>query len=191
MYWYIKRITNSKITLMVVLTSTIAFFISCSNSTSNHEKEHSLEFDLPSFFNREVKLLNSAKPIVKKTVEKDGISESKELTIADWERELANFLSVDLNKPAYQGYVKKDSFQNNVMYTIANSTLDLTSVQIMYKSNKPISFIIKKSSKNLLYQTDEILKYNKGIGYSIDKTQKVKGLNKQHYKISGIIETTH
>lgn len=174
---------------MVIDIITIAILTSC--SSPSNKKETIQEFDIPSFFKKEAQYLNSVKPSVKKTVEKDGISETKDLIIADWDRELANFLSVDLNKSAYEGFLIKDSSENNVKYTFSDSTLDLTSIQIFYIANRPSSFLIKKSTKNLLYQTDETLEYTKDQSYSIDKKQKVKGLAEQHYKITGVIAMEH
>ncbi len=167
----------------------VALSFSCESPSA--DKKGSLttaEFDVPSFFQKEIALLNSTKPKIKKTVLKDSISETKELVIADWNKELTSFLAVDLNKAAYRGTFQKDSTGNTVVYTFTDSTIDLSSLKIVYVDHIPTEFTIKKSTQNLLYNTSESLEYIKGKSYSIDKLQSVYMLGSQHYKIAGVIE---
>lgn len=173
---------TSALSLAMVIT-----FFSCSSSDKSKDSL-TKEFDLPKFFRNEVAALNALQPKIRKTVSKDNISETKQLVIADWNKELANFLTIDLNKPAYKGAFTKDSSANGVRYTFIDSTLDLSLVQVIYKADEPSTIIIKKSTKNLLYNTSEHLEYVKGERYSVEKEQFVKALGNQYYKIEGLIE---
>ena len=189
MFWY----TNKLYSLMrsakaVSILCITAFASSCTSTSNNTHNSNDIEIDIPSFFQNEIALLNSKKPTVTKTVKKDSISETKQLTVSDWQKELANFTSIDINKAAYHGAYQKDSIGNTVTYSFKDSALDLSSLKIVYDNGIPSIFTIKKVTKNLLYDTEENLEYIKGKSYSIDKTQVVKALGSHHYQIKGIIE---
>ncbi|WP_144062615.1 hypothetical protein [Sphingobacterium paucimobilis] len=180
---------KGKMATQALIGFVVTIFYSCGSPSSPRKNELTVsEFDLPAFFQQEIKSLDISKPTIRKTVSKDSISESKELQIGDWERELASFLTVDLNKPAYRGTYQKDSIANTVTYTFTDSTVDLSVLKIVYTDQIPVSFTIKKSTNNLLYNTSESLEYIKGKRYIIDKVQSVKMLGNRHYRIEGIIE---
>lgn len=186
MFWYTKKCAIK--TTAAGLLSLAAVVSSCTSATDQEKKKIDPEFDIPSFFENEIRLLNASKPKVTKTVHKDSISETKQLNIADWEKELANFTSIDLNKPAYQGTYSKDSVGNSVTYTFQDPSVDLSVVKIVYENGAPAVFSIKRANKNLLYDTEEQLEYIKNKSYSVDKTQTVKLLGSQHYHIQGVID---
>lgn len=188
MYWCTKRKININQIVTAAFLAAVTTITSCSSSSTQQENNIRQEFDIPSFFKKETNLLNSAKPTVRKTVEKDAAAETKDMVISDWDRELASFLSIDLNKSAYQGLIQKDSSDYKVKYTFKDTTLDLNYVEITYRANQPLIITIERSTSNLLYDTNEILQYIKGQSYRIDKKQKVRGFNQQHYIISGKIE---
>lgn len=190
MCWYTKknRIRKVNIAAVGLLSLTAATILSCQTSSSESKNQTVREFDLPSFFQQEVKYLNSSKPKITKTVLKDSVSETKEVIIADWNKELSSFLSVDLNKPAYRGTYIKDSVNNTVTYTFKDSTIDLSLVTIVYNDQIPTILTIKKSTKNLLYNTEENLKYIRRKSYNVIKDQSVRILGNQHYNIEGVIE---
>lgn len=189
MFWYTNKlhpiIRSTKAVIIVCIT---AFASSCTSATNNTPKNNHTEIDIPAFFQNEIALLNSTKPEVTKTVKKDSVSETKRLIIADWEKELANFTSIDINKAAYRGAYQKDSIGNTVTYNFKDSALDLSSVKIVYDNGIPLIFTIRKATKNLLYDTEENLEYIKGKSYSVDKIQAVKALGSNHYQIKGVIE---
>ncbi|WP_164112473.1 MULTISPECIES: hypothetical protein [Sphingobacterium] len=177
-----------RITKAVSILCITAFTSSCTSASNNAHNSNDLEIDIPSFFQNEIALLNSKRPTVTKTVKKDSISETKQLTVSDWQKELANFTSIDINKAAYRGSYHKDSIGNTVTYSFKDSALDLSSLKIVYDNGIPSIFTIKKVTKNLLYDTEENLEYIKGKSYSVDKTQVVKALGSHHYQIKGRIE---
>lgn len=191
MFWYTsqRKEKGRKIVTLAIVSLVIAMHSSC-GSPSPETKTTTVmqQFDLPSFFQQEIARLDSLQPKIKKTVSEDRVSETKELVIAAWDKELASFLAVDLNKPAYRGTYRKDSIGNTVKYTVTDPSLDLSLLEIVYTDQIPTTFIIKKSTKNLLYNTSEHLEYVKGKRYTIDKLQSVKMLGYRHYRIEGIIE---
>lgn len=141
--------------------------------------------DIPAYFQAEISRLTAADPVVIKTVKKDDIEETKELKVGSWENELSSYLSIDLNKPAYIGLLKKDSTDNKVTFTISNPNIDISLVEIGYEQGEPVAFTIKRTVKNSLYQTEETLNYKRNESYSLDKTQSVVALDDNHYYIEG------
>lgn len=188
MYWY----TNIKKNLRLAILSTIgiaSLLMSCeSNDLSENVANKSSYFDIPDYFDKQIAELQKNNPLVLKTVYTNQVSEEKELKIADWKSELSSFLTVDLNKPAYQGSILKDSVDNTVNYRFTSDKADISNVSITYENNIPTLFRIEKQTKNFLYKTDEILIYQPHKMYSINKSQKVILLGANDYEIKGEIK---
>lgn len=184
MYWY-KNIKRTAL----LSTGAVLFFFSCDNPINTVvEQKNSTYFDMPAYFQSQINNLTKANPLVlKQVVDNDG-EEEKEMHISNWSTELSSFTTIDLNKPAYVGYIIKDSTDNIVNYTFTKEDLDLNSVQIVYKNNTPIQITIDKTTKNILYQTDEKLVYISDSLYSVQKLQKVIWMSPSNYKIIGFIK---
>lgn len=172
---------------MVITMAALVF--ACSEQTAQVEHFASKQLDIPAFFTTEIARLSAEKPEVIKTVKKDSIVETKDIKIDNWENELASFLTVDINKPAYAGYLKKDSVDRRVTYHSTNPKLDLKLVEITYNDKgQPITFRIDRNIDNLLYDTEETLHYQKDVGYQLEKRQHVLLLGDKYYHISGKIK---
>ncbi len=162
-----------------------ALFFACTSSPTV-TNQVSKEFDLPSFFQHEIKRLSSANREVIKTVSTGDSSETKTIQQIDWKKELAAFSSVDVNKAVYAGEIRKDSSDHIVTLYLDNPDADISKVRIHYdKQNEPQEIIIHKNIHNLLYHTIEILSYKKDHNYSIEKQQDVWLLGTNHYTIKG------
>ena len=184
MYWY-KKIKNAVIALAIT-----AFSYACTSGSAEGSKQQvKSQVDIPAFFAQEITALQKRNPQVLKTVKKDSISETKTVHIASWTNELASFASVDLNKPAYAGYLKKDSLEGLVSYTSTNPSLDIKSVQLSYGSNGELSELrMEKQTENLLYRTEETLIYLPNKRYQLEKKQHVLLLGDKYYYIAGDID---
>lgn len=187
MYWWTNHKTQKYITALNLLGAVI-IMQSCQNEPSTIGNSNKEFIDLPAFFQKEIDSLQIAKPLVTKTVLKDSISEQRELHIKDWNIEFSSFLSIDLNKPAYKGYIQKDSINNVVNYKFTNPDLDLNLVKITYENQDPITFEIFRNTDNLLYYTEEHLSYSKGKTYKVEKKQKVTFLGNNFYAIEGLLK---
>ncbi|TDS12396.1 hypothetical protein B0I21_106254 [Sphingobacterium paludis] len=161
-----------------------ALFFSCAETPPSAARKQDTRFDIPGYFKAEIARLNQSLPTVNKTVVKDSLSESKTLKISNWTDELASFSTVDLNKPAYSGLLKKDSTANKIVYTATDPKIDISKVEITFTSeNKPKAFVIERTIKNSLYQTKEVLKYQADSAYSLNKSQSVLLLGDRQYQI--------
>ncbi|KGE13591.1 hypothetical protein [Sphingobacterium deserti] len=161
-----------------------ALFFSCNEAPDSAAQNKEERFDIPAYFKSEISRLNQSLPTVKKTVVKDSLSETKTIKISNWTDELASFSTVDLNKPAYSGILKKDSTAGKITYTATDPKIDVSKVEITFTAdNKPKSFVIERTIKNSLYQTKEVLKYQADSAYSLDKNQSVLLLGDRRYQI--------
>ncbi|MBE8720986.1 hypothetical protein C4F40_09655 [Sphingobacterium sp. Ka21] len=182
MFWY-KRHKYSVFRTIITLALSSALFSCVSTDTAT--KDQVKLFDLPSFFQSEIKRLAATNPTITKTVRKDSISEVKQIKIENWETELSSFVTIDINKPAYDGYVDVDSINHLVTYTVTNPDLDLSCIQIQYENGKANAIVIERKVKNSLYNTTEFLEYRKNDSYTVEKNQSVKAVGENYYKIEG------
>lgn len=166
-----------------------ALFLSCTSGPQDRKVTRETYFDIPAYFQGEIARLTQEKPVVNKTVVKDSLSEAKEIQVADWENELSSFASIDLNKPAYAGILKKDSTANKVRITSSDPKIDITAVEIEYgDSGEPVAFHIQRNIQNSLYETHETLYYARNKKYSLEKHQSVLILGDKYYHIKGLFK---
>jgi hypothetical protein len=158
----------------------------CGNPGASSVKTNEKVFDLPTYFDTEIEQLAARAPEIEKTVFTGNESETKTVQIRDWSRELSAFAAIDINKPAYKGYVKKDSSEGFVRLYVDNPQLDVSEVIIRYDAqNVPIEIQITRHIQNFLYTTSEKLSYRKNTSYRIEKDQDVWVLGSNNYVIEG------
>lgn len=184
MFWLIKIIKNTALAVGIMLST--ACFYACESSITPSKKTVERQFDLPAFFDREIKRLATDNKEIIKTVSTDDNSESKNVVIDNWSKELSAFAAIDLNKSAYLGYVEKDSSDHLVTLRINNPDLEVSEVVIRYdEQNTPAEIIITRRIQNFLYTTKEKLSYRKNKDYNIEKQQDVWMLGSHRYRIQG------
>lgn len=177
--------------MATLLAIGVAFLTySCNSSLEESEEGNTGNYtDIPLYFQKQIDELNHANPLILKTVVSNNDKETREVHIKDWTNELSSFLTTDLNKPAYQGHVSKDSSANIVTYSLSGKNIDPTTVIIKYDSSTLVkSFAIERTTQNFLYTTTEKLNFEKGRSYSIEKKQKVLFIGVNDYSINGIIK---
>ncbi|QJD94808.1 hypothetical protein HH214_02400 [Mucilaginibacter robiniae] len=147
-------------------------------------------FELKKFIKADSARLTRAQVIVTKTVQhNNSVSETKQLRIVNWGRELEPFSASDLNKPAWRQSYTIQQAADSIIYTAKYSEL-ITHRMVIYKQDKTVKkIIISNYTKNLLYQTTEQLVYFPDSLYLIDKLQQVKFLGSNRYQIKGTIGT--
>jgi len=185
MYWWIKKNIQHRSIAAGMILSAVSF-LACSTDTNQVAQKQEKQFDIPAFFQQETQRLGQQNREITKTVSKETASETKKISIKDWEKELSAFSSVDLNKAAYSGQIHKDSADRLVKLSLSDPHADISSVQIQYADdNTPDEIHIIKNIDNLLYQTTEKLSYRKNKGYKIEKQQHVWLLGSNSYTIEG------
>lgn len=182
MYWYKK----TKIAVIALAITALSY--ACSSESTEATKQVNSQLNIPAFFTKEIAALQKRNPAVVKTVKKDSVSETKTVHIENWTNELASFAAVDLNKPAYAGFLKKDSVAGVVTYTSTKPSLDIKSVRIQYTPEGTLSELrMEKQVDNLLYRTEETLIYFPNKRYELKKKQHVLLLGDKYYHIAGAI----
>lgn len=184
MYWYTKNLSKK-----LVLFAGLALGLhACSSPEVEKKSEQKAQayFDIPSFIQQEIDSLKQANPTVNKTVTKDKEEETKDLKIKDWDNEFSSFKAIDLNKPAYAGFIELDTVDSVIEYNFTNPDLDLACVRIAFNEEGKVKMLsVDKHVKNTLYQTSEFLVYEKGNFYIVEKNQKVRVMGENYYKVQG------
>jgi len=164
---------------------TIAAVLLYSCNTSLSSQSTTTEFDIPQFFKEEVQKLQTLNPTVTKTVSNDKSSESKEIKISNWEKELAQFSTIDINKSGTE--FLKESNGDTLIYSTPTDSKTKITVKVIFNQKLPVEISIYKKTQNLLFVNEETMNYNVGNSYILDKKQYVKGMGNNRYLIKGII----
>lgn len=182
MYWYSplnKRFTFSAIGFILLLA------ISACKRDSNAGTNTMKFFDIKGYFAADSIRLTKSNPLVNKTAVHNKISESQKVHISNWGNELRLFTESDINKPAWQASYTVQSTDDFLIYKAKDPALKTRDI-IIKKDGKKIKWIlIFNHTKNALYETVEKLSYFPDSLYLIQKTQRVKLLGTDTYKISG------
>lgn len=141
-------------------------------------------FDLNSFFDAQLKELNTYKKI-KKTTAVDSIQVEKILDSLDFTIELQAFRDSDINKVAWIGKYQIDSLNNDkgelsrIDYTAEDEKLRTRQITISYKDDLVDSIKIFNYIPGAVSVLKQNLLYVPKYGYSIVSSQKTT-LSKEH-----------
>jgi len=164
----------------------LVFISSCAEPSKESEEIHYA--DIKGFFESEIKRLSIRKTQVNKLVEQNGNTEIKNKLIVDWNNELSLFVASDINKAAWRNSYKITASDTSVFYLAIDTNLRTRSIEIKQNNqHKPFYFRIKNITRNNLYESSEELIYVTDSIYTINKTQKVRFLGKNSYKINGLL----
>ncbi len=142
-------------------------------------------FDLKAYFKADAARLSGIKKSTLKTVTHNGTTESKEVNINNWERELSLFSESDINKPAWRDSYKVQTTPTMVIYMATDDDLKTREIIINKTGGKVKYITIYNYTKNILYYTNEKLTYIPDSIYKIEKTQYVRLLGLNKYVIIG------
>jgi hypothetical protein len=180
MYWYKSG--------LLVTASLGLFLISGLQSCKPDIKESRANmkyFDLKGFFSSDSSRLSKLNPLVSKTVEHNGVSESKKVHITNWGTELSLFSESDINKPAWKDSYSVTADSNIIIYQAIDTTLRTREIMIKKSGGKVKYVMIYNITKNILFKSVEKLSYFPDSLYLIEKAQTVKLLGINRYVISG------
>jgi hypothetical protein len=183
-----RAVSSGKLGLgfTIILFATIALLPSCKPEHID-EGAQLKYFDLKAYFKAESAKLKSQAKTVVKTVNHNKVKETKSVTINNWESELSLFTASDINKPAWrENYRVKDN-GDIVVYEAKDPDLKTREIIINKPGNKVKWILVFNSTENMLYQTTEKLSYFPDSAYVIAKTQHVRLLGTNQYKITGLL----
>ena len=142
-------------------------------------------FDLKAYFKADSARLSKVNKPILKTVTHNGITESKQVKIDNWARELSLFSQSDINKPAWRDSYTIQTTPTMVIYTATDPDLKTREIIINKSGDKVKWILIYNYTKNILYYTREKLSYIPDSIYKIEKTQHVRLLGLNKYVITG------
>jgi len=156
------------------------FLFSCNSevATPNTTTEK-LFFDLPSFFQSEIKLIENDLVALEKTSTVNGQKETKRVEEIDISEELSIFTNADINKTTWQDQYQVDSLTMGngslqaVHYTALNDNLKTKKMIVAYEKGAVKEIEIRKGIDNMAIQSNQVLKYFPQQGYIITNEQSV------------------
>ena len=158
--------------------------------TSSTQETNPQYWDLPNYCLEQASLLQKESWTWEKSVRVGKNHETKEFKTVDWEKELALFLEVDLNKTAYAGRVKVTDAEGKSVFQITEPDLPIRKVEIRWAAPAvPAQIDISWLSQNTLYQTNRVLRavFEEGklVYYRIQTNQKITGLAAESVLVEG------
>ncbi len=145
-------------------------------------------FDVSGYFKADTARLKKLNPQVDKTVIHNDVTERKAVYIPNWGQELNLFIQSDINRPAWKNSYTVLNTDSLIIYTAKTPDLRTVKIMIRKEKNKVKWILIFNHTKNLLYETREKLSYFPDSVYQIEKSQHVKLMGKNLYKIKGILK---
>ena len=181
MYWYKPFLRSG---LFAGLSLLLCFTYACKPEIKETGAKVKF-FDIKEYFTNEASRLTRLNRPVNKSVAHNGITEHNKINIPDWARELNLFTGSDINKPAWSRSYSVDSSANNITYKAKYPELKTRYITICKTNGKVSAVEIENDTHNMLYTTTEKLTYMPGLFYMIEKTQKVKVMGGNSYRIKG------
>ncbi len=182
MYWY--RSSKKFIILITGLVLLLGSVTSCKrdNVASNDTMAF---FDIKGYFRADSSRLAKLNPLVNKTVVHNQVPENKKVHISNWGTELSLFTESDINRPAWKNSYSTQTENDLLIYKAKDPLLKTQEIVIKKEGDKVKWILIFNHTKNILYETAEKLSYFPDSLYLIQKSQKVRLLGKETYRISG------
>ncbi|MBK6947271.1 MAG: hypothetical protein IPH16_03610 [Haliscomenobacter sp.] len=135
-------------------------------------------YDLKGFFSKEIKRLDRLQPEGTKTVRFDGASETIDMKgkPADYSKELASFVSSDINKLSWREKYRIDTVSiangmREIRYTALDEHLKTREIRLLFKENSLKEVRIKNRLKSIIAESTQELSYITGSGYAIEGVQ--------------------
>jgi hypothetical protein len=181
----------------LIFITLISFILSCNNNDkTNHSVTQTQEtpsvpqtpaayseqtkpvfFDLKSFIKQEIERLKNIKT-VEKTVTVNGKSETKKVSISNWEDELAPFTNSDINRPAWkdkyrlkEGLIAQEGKFKRYEATDENLKTRVLGVKLT-DDDKILTVFIENNEESAVSSASQKLTYNVGKSYKIESKQK-------------------
>jgi hypothetical protein len=144
-------------------------------------------FDIKGYFIAETARLKTMNKPVSKTITHNGVTETKKVNIENWEQELDSFTGGDINKPAWKNSYYTSIGDGVTLYKAKEPDLKVREIIIKKDEDKVKWIVIYTKTQNILYKNIEKLSYYPDSLYQIEKSQHVRLMGNNNYKITGVI----
>lgn len=167
----------------VLLPLSSLLFAACTQTTNSEVEK--VYFDLEGYFNKEVAQLVQNKPSIQKIVWKNGEMNQKEIQDLSWDQELSLFIESDINKPSWLHSYAEEQAGDTLQYSTQDSSLEVRNISIIGTPPHIREIHIHRRVENPLYTSDTQLSYYPDSLYRMEKTQNVRFLGENQYRIEG------
>jgi len=146
-------------------------------------------FDLPTFFQQEIDLLQSKVTALEKTATINGVREVQRVENFELAKELSIFINADINKSTWVDQYQVDSTWQEtkelkrVQYTALNDNLKTKKLTVSFDRGAVSSIEIQKAIDNIAIQSNQILTYYPKKGYRIKNEQSMVLSNSQKVEV--------
>lgn len=168
----------------ILLSGILLVFMGC-NPAEKNQKNALTYFDIKGYFEQEALRLNATHPLLAKTVAVNDNTETKQIRITDWAKELSVFADADINRNAWKGLFSKKSNGRQDVYTSADKKVPVKEVMITKRNGGIYGIRILISYSNVLYSSADTLSYFPDSLYQVKKKQQIKLLAEKNYTITG------
>ena len=155
----------------------IFLLLICGCNYSSNQPPPWRYFNLKTYFSGQQRMLSARNAAINKSITKDNVKESREISHPDWTKELKPFADCDLNKPAWLKSYSIDSILSDhsihLSYTSMESKFPVQKMQIDINNDTVSRIQITINKQNTYYSSQQQLDYIPFHSYHINGTQKV------------------
>ncbi|MNT73709.1 hypothetical protein D3C72_2124500 [compost metagenome] len=112
-------------------------------------------------------------------------SETKNIRVADWAKELSVFSEADINRSAWKGLFHIEKNKEQEVYSSDDKKVPVKEVLITKTGGKVQGIKILIRTSNMLYSSADTLSYYPDSLYQIKKKQEIRLLSEKNYIITG------
>ncbi|MCX2451754.1 hypothetical protein OQX61_10830 [Pedobacter sp. PLR] len=169
----------------LLLCAFLLLCFGCGDPAVTQQKEAHPYFDLKGYFAGEATRLSRGKPMIHKTVVVNDSTESKDLVIQDWPKELSIFSDADLNKSAWKGLFQVKKTDTLELYTSNNEKVPVKELKVIKRKGRVYGLQVLIRNSNTLYTSSDTLSYFPDSLYDVKKDQQIRLLAEKNYRITG------
>ena len=149
----------------------------------------SRNFSGTAYFEGEARRLEKEHTQLRKTVRRNGSSDSAVIAAPDWSRELEPFVQCDIGKPSLASAYRADTLQLKdtlaLRYTSVEPSAPVKQVTVLSAGDRVVRLLIETGDTNALFRMRRHLDYRPGEGYDIEGVQAMKMGETTRYTIHG------
>lgn len=127
--------------------------------------------DISKYFNGQIQILNTKKPVFYKTVVVNGEPLNQEWDTVNWEKELEIFKTIDINKESLKGKYAMETDSSGPLviqrFYTWDSALDVQEISITRVKDEIQLIEAKLRKRSLIVDRDMLLSYQPLKGYGI------------------------
>ncbi|WP_316815906.1 hypothetical protein [Pedobacter nyackensis] len=168
----------------ILLPGILLVLLGC-NPTEKSQKNALSYFDLKGYFDKEALRLTQSNPLVTKTVAVNQQTETKQVRMTDWAKELSVFSNADINRNAWKGLFDAKNTGQQFLYTSDHEKVPVKEVLVTKKNGRISAIRILIIYSNILYKSADTLSYYPDSLYQVKKKQQIKLLSEKNYTITG------